>query len=87
MQAQDGRQRQHPDQEGQQVQHLREEHSRGDCRQQRHPQTAQRTAGDGQTIQAFRHEEVPAECQQRDEKTVPREEQAGDSGKVNSASS
>ena len=47
---------------------------------QRHHQAVRRASRAGQTVQAVRHEEVPAERQQGDEEAVPGEEQAGDSG-------
>ena len=77
MQNQDGRDRKHPDQALLQVQHLRQEHHRGERRQQRHPQTAQRAVGAGKALQTLRHEEVPAERQSRDEEELSRSEEVG----------
>ena len=67
--------------QGEQGQHLCEEHGGGDGRVQRHLEAAERPAGHGQALQALRHEEVPAEREPRDEETVPGEEQARDTGR------
>ena len=53
---------------------------------QRHPEASQRPARAGEAVQAFRHEEVPAECQQRTQTPVPGAPQAGNPGESSGSS-